>query len=167
MNFRNQEMVSHSINAFGPGTVTLMYPFVAGGSVYQPNGIYYCEYVATAPVDSTILFKDSVYFSGYTDNDPYRVSMGETNSSGYFSTTDKGYFPPLQGRQPQMGISDTGEETGMFSFSDTVEITIRSEPPPGAGGYIYWMTREVEISEKSNVFEWVFVPDDSAAVVTE
>jgi hypothetical protein len=167
MNWRGREKVSHSLSVFGPGWVILSYPFVDGGSVDQPNGIYSCEYVATEPVDSTILFKDSVYFSGYTDKDPYRLSMGETNSKGYFSTSDKGYFPSLQGRQPQMGISDTGEETGMFSFSDTVEITIRSEPPPGVSGYIYWMTREVEISGGSNEFEWVFVPDDSIAVVTE
>lgn len=167
MNWRNQEVVSHSIGAVGPGFVTLMYPFTAGLSVYLPNGIFSCEYVATAPADSALLFKDSVYFSGYTDNDPYRVLMGETNSHGKFSITDKGYFPSLQGHQPQMGISGTGEETGLFRFSDTVEIKVLSEPPPDVSGYIYWMTREVAISAGSNEFEWVFVPDDSIAVVTE
>lgn len=167
MNWRDREVVSHSIGAFGAGFVTLMYPFVEGGSVYLPNGIFSCEYVATEPADSTILFKESVFFSGYTANDPYRESMGKTNSSGKFSTTDKGYFPSLQGHQPQMGINDSGEETVLFRFSDTVEIKIVSEPPPGAAGYIYWMTREVEISGGSNEFEWVFIPDDSIAVVTD
>lgn len=167
MNWRGQETVSYSIGAFGPGYVTLMYPFTDGGSVYLPNGIFSCEYVATTPADSTLLFEETVYFSGYTANDPYRESMGMTNSHGKFSTTDKGYFPSLQGHQPQMGIDDSGEETDLFRFSDTVEIKVLSEPPPGVAGYIYWMTREVEISSGSNEFEWVFVPDDSIAVVTE
>jgi hypothetical protein len=92
--------------------------------------------------------------------------MGETNSRGFFTTTDKGYFPSQQGHQPQMGLSAAGEETGLFRFSDTVEIKVLSGPPPGVSGYIYWMTREVEISKGSNEFEWVFIPDDSVAVVT-
>jgi hypothetical protein len=65
-----------------------------------------------------------------------------------------------------MGINTAGEETGLFRFSDTVEIKVLSGPPPGVSGYIYWMTREVAISKGSNEFEWVFVPDDSVAVVT-
>lgn len=163
-NWKNLEMVSMSIYHSGAGSVILHYSFTDEAGNNVPNGIYSCEYIATEPVDSTILFKDSVYFSGYIDRDPYRQSIGQTNASGSFSTTDKGYFPSLQGHQPQMGYDIEGVEVGLFSFSDTVEIKVLSEPPPGTGGYIYWMTREVLISDGENKFEWVFVPDDSVAV---
>ena len=165
MDWRNREVVSYSINdAYGPGFVMIGYSFIDGGSNSVPNGIYSCEYIATEPVDSKILFKESVYFSGYTDRDPYRVLMGETNSRGSFLTTYKGYFPSLQGYQPQMGYNNDKVETGLFSFSDIIEIKVLSEPPPGTGGYIYWMTRELTVSDEANEFEWVFVPDDSIAV---
>lgn len=163
-NWKNIEIESFSISNPGTGYVILAYPFTDRHLNYMPNGIYCCEYIATEPVDSTVIFKDSVYFSGYTDRDPFRQSIGETNSSGSFYTTDKGYFPSLQGYQPQMGYDFEGMETELFSFSDTVEIKVLSEPPSGTEGYIYWMTREVLISNGANIFEWVFVPDDSVAV---
>lgn len=162
-NWRERELVDVSFDMV-QGILTLIYTFMDGEENYQPNGIYRCEYTAAELVDSTILFKDSVYFSGYIDGDPFRQSIGETNSSGSFSTTDKGYFPSLQGHQPQMGCDFDGVEVGLFSFSDTLEIKVLSEPASGTGGYIYWMTGEVVISDGANEIEWVFVPDDSIAV---
>lgn len=165
-NWKNLEMVTGSISTPGAGWMRMSYPFTDGAPDYQPNGIFSCEYTATEQVDSTILFQDSVYFSGYTDNDPYRQSMGQTDADGSFKTTDKGYFPSLQGHQPQMG-RDIDGDTNLFRFSRTVEIKVLSEPLPGTGGYIYWMTREAVISGGTNELEWVFVPDDSIAVIVE
>ncbi len=166
-NWKNLEMFTSSLSVPGGGLVMVIYPFTDGGSDYQPNGIFSCEYTATEPDDSTILFQDSVYFSGYTGNDPYRQSMGQTDIDGSFKTTDKGYFPSLQGHQPQMGRDLAGRQMNLFSFSRTVEIKVLSEPLLGMEGYIYWMTRDVAISGGTNELEWVFVPDDSVAVIVE
>jgi len=163
-NWKNREMFTGSIYHPGTGYVTVSYAFTVAGSVYQPNGIFSCEYTAADPADSTILFQDSVYFSGLTENDPYRQSMGRTGTDGSFSTTDKGYFPSLQGHQPQTAYNDVGEAIAPFNFSSTVEIKVLLEAPPGTGGYIYWMIREGAISDGTNEFNWVFVPDDSTMV---
>ena len=40
--------------------------------------------------------------------------------------TDKGYFPSLQGLQPQMGYNINQLETELFNFSDTIEIKVLS-----------------------------------------
>ena len=64
-----------------------------------------------------------------------------------------------------MGFDVQGVEVGLFSFSDTLEVNAMTEVPPDIGGVVYWMTRELVISDGSNGFKWVFVPDDSLLVI--
>jgi hypothetical protein len=144
--------------------VTLIYAFSGGGND-QPDGIFSSAFIVTEPGGSTVLFADSVYFAGYTTRDPYRQLIGYTGSDGSFFTKDKGYFPPLQGHQPQMGRDVYGTETALFSFSDTIDVKVMTELPPMTEGVVYWMTREAVVADGPNKFKWTFVPDDSMLVV--
>ena len=165
LNWKDEEL--YRVSAQVTENVTsVVLRYVFGNLVdYVPNGIFQAVFIATEPDTSTVLFEDSVYFSGYTDNDPFRQLIGHTSTDGSFSTTDKGYFPSLQGHQPQMGYTTDGVEVGLFSFSDTLEVKAMTEVPPDIGGVVYWMTRELVISDGSNGFKWVFVPDDSLLVI--
>jgi hypothetical protein len=164
-NWKGDELWGSSNQAFGPGWMSVGYNFSSGRTIYEPNGIFRCEFTSTEPSDSSLLFQDHIYFSGLTENDPYRTSMGLTDADGSFRTTDKGYFPSLQGHQPQMGHDSDGNEVAPFSFSDIVAFRVQTAPPPGGGEYkIYWMTMDAVISGGSNVFEWVFIPEDSTTV---
>ncbi len=158
LNWKGDELWGSSIQAFGPGWMSVGYNFSSVRTIYEPNGIFRCEFTSMEPSDSSLLFQDHIYFSGLTENDPYRTSMGLTDADGSFRTTDKGYFPSLQGHQPQMGHDSDGNETELFSFSSVVEITVQYEPP---GGLIYLMTGDVVISSGVNEFDWVFAPTDS------
>jgi hypothetical protein len=134
------------------------------GGNYLPNGIFHSVFTVTEPGTPTVLFADSVYFSGYTDQDPFRQSIGHTNDKGWFSTHDKCYFPSLQGHQPQVGYDLSGVEQDPFSFSDTIDVKVMTELPPLTPGVVYWMIRELVITAGRNEFELVFVPDDSILV---
>jgi hypothetical protein len=165
INWEDEEVYGHNMSLFvGISGVTLIYGFNAAGGGYLPNGIFRSVFTVTETATSSVLFADSVYFCGYTDNDPYRQSIGHTNDNGWFSSRDKGIFPSLQGQQPQMGRDQYGAETGLFSFSSTVDVTVTTELPPMTSGYIYWMTRELVVTGGKNEFDWVFVPDDSVYV---
>ena len=165
LDWKNEEVLHHSTSLpEGIINFSISYPFIDMGSNYLPNGIFHSVFTVTEPGTPTVLFKDSVYFSGHTDRDPFRQSIGHTNDNGWFSTHDKGYFPSLQGHQPQMGYDHYGAEQGLFSFSDTIDVKVMTELPPLTAGVVYWMTRELVITGDRNEFEWVFVPDDSILV---
>lgn len=151
----------------GSGFLLTFYFLVTPGDERIPNGMYRAAYSAFGPGTDDLLFEDSVWFAAWTLIDPFAVSIGETGPDGIYSTENKAYFSCLQGHQPMMGTDDDGNPIDLFRFSGHVTIVSTTQLPPGEEGHIYWMSRDIFISDSSNDFEWTFVPEDSVYIVPD
>ncbi len=167
LNWLDKEMIKPFFVSLNPGMVILSWPLTDTLYIRVPDGIYHCTFVARNPATEEELYSDSVYFTSYNSDEPYRTGIGHTNARGRYSTADKGYFPSVQGNATQMGYTVTGEPTNEFWFSDSVTIGMHTELPVQTSGWVYWMKRGVRINKMYNSFKFDFDPDDSMYVDTK
>ena len=128
------------------------------------TGVYALKLTLTDTLDPHLFtYSGELKCTNYDDFSLNGTSMGETDATGFFSTRDLDFFPSLQGHEQQGGYDYMGDWNGVFSFSDTVSISVSTQPP-AEGGYIYHMSRDIVLVDGPNYLEFYFVPDDSTGV---
>jgi hypothetical protein len=139
--------------------------------VRMPTGVYTVCLTLTDTLDTHLFsysaeMKCTAYEDFLKTMYTFEMSLGETDENGSFSTRELDFFPSLQGHEQQAGCDESGDYNGVFSFSDRVTIFVSTVPEPGAQ-WLYYMSRDIDLVDGPNSMEFVFVPEDSVALLHE